>query len=291
VSALDRTRRPVAVALVLACAHGLAAAAIAPKAAQDLARRSGLSAQLDSIGAQVRAGMASAMGGGAGAQADPHQARLLDCAQSAYAPEALRAVAVDAVAGTLEPADVAPLYAWYDGALGRRIPAIEQDSARQTPDPQERLRLGQQALAEASQARKASLQAIVTETHSDDMMADTLIEMALAVQEGKAGLAPNTSTESLAELRANLASRRPQLIAHYAQLSLPAYAFTYQTLSEDDLKRYADYLATPAAKALSDGTVRGVARALAAGSVKLGKCLKDAEPASAASAATAASAP
>ena len=269
------SHRMWAATLALAAGHGAAQAGVAPEAAQDLARRSGLWTQLDSLGAQVQGGMTAAMARGPGKLGEAQKARMLACVQTAYAAEPLRAPALDAVAGTLQPSDLAPLLAWFDSPLGRRIATIESTSAKETPDPQERLQRGTEALASASEPRKASLQAIITETRSVDMMADTLIEMALAVQQGMASADAAASGPSASELRANLGSRRPQLLAHYGQIALPAYAFTYRELSDDDLKQYATYLASPPATAFSDGSMRGVARAMSAGSVKLGRCLKE----------------
>jgi hypothetical protein len=262
-------------AFVLAVAQGAAVAAVSHEVAQDLTKKSGLWVQLDSLGAQVRGGMSAAMARNPGAQTEAQKTRMLDCAQAAYAPDGLRLPAVDAVAGTLQLADVAPLLAWYDSPLGRKISGVEEASASREADPQERLRRGAESLSGASDSRKASLRAILDETHSVDIMADTLIEMALAVQQGVASVDPAASGASINELKANLNSRRPQLIQHYAQIALPAYAFTYAELGDDELAKYATYLGTPAAKTFNDGSMRAVARALTSGSVKLGRCLKD----------------
>ena len=177
---MNRLHRMGALALALAIAQGAAQAAIAPEAAQELARKSGLWTQLDSLLPQVQAGMAAGLQRSQASAAQ--RSRMQTCTQSAFAGEALRATALDALVGTLQPQDVAPLLAWYDSPLGRKIATIEATSSQQTPDPQERLRRGAEALAHASEARRASLQAIVGETHSVDLMADTLMGMALAVQ-------------------------------------------------------------------------------------------------------------
>jgi hypothetical protein len=270
-----RPHRTWTTALLLATAQVAAVAAVSPEVAQDLAKKSGLWVQLDSLGTQVRTGLAAAMAKNPGPRTEAQKARILDCAQAAYAADGLRTPAIDAVAGTLQPPDLAPLLSWYDSPLGRKISALEASSSTQATDPQERLRRGGEALSGASEGRVVALQSILTETHSVDIMADTLIEMALAVQQGVASVDPAATGTSIAELKANLSSRRPQLIQHYAQIALPAYAFTYAGLGDDELKTYADYLGTPAAKSFNDGSTRGVARALTAGSVKLGRCLKD----------------
>ena len=272
---MDRLHRTWGTALLLAAAQGIAVAAVGHDVAQALTKKSGLWVQLDSLGSQVRGGMTAAMAKSPGTRTDAQKTRLLDCAQSAYAVEGLRVPAVDAVAGTLQPADVPPLMAWYDSPLGRKIAATEEASAGREADPQERLRRGGDMLATASEARKAALHAILDETHSVDIMADTLIEMALAVQQGMASVDPAASGASISEIRANLNSRRPQLLQHYAQISLPAYAFTYADLGDDELAKYATYLGTPEARSFNDGSMRAVSRALASGSVKLGRCLKE----------------
>jgi hypothetical protein len=269
-----RPNRMWGAAVVLLCAQGAAVAGVSPEAAQDLARKSGLWAQLDSVGSQVGAGMSSAVAKNAATLSAGQQAKLLGCAQSAYASEGLRKTAIDAVAGGLQPADVSVLNAWYDGALGHQIALIEHDSSELVPDPQERVRRGTDVLASASDARKAALQAIVTKSHSVEMMADTVIEMTLAVQQGMASVLPSAPGNSTAELKARLESQRPQIMGHYAQISLNAFAFTYGGLSDDELQRYADFLGSPSGIAFNDATMRGVARALNSGSVQLGRCMQ-----------------
>lgn len=268
------TCRMTSAVLALLASHA-ALANVSDGAAQELTRKSGLWVQMDSIGQQVRSGMSDAIDKNGPDVPAERKARMLACAGTAFDAEALRGIAVDAVAGALQPSDARPLANWYDSVLGRKIATEEESSARQVIEPQERVRRGVEALEAASPARKAALQSIVTETHSVDIMADTLIEMAFAVQQGVASLDPAVTPAKVADIRANLASRRPQVVAHYEEISLPAYAFTYARLTDDEVQKYADHLDTPSAKAFNDGSTRGVARALGAGSAKLGRCLRD----------------
>lgn len=271
-----RPTRPWSLVLALLAGPGAAIAAIGADPAQELTRKSGLSVQLDSLGSQVRSGMSDALDKNQASVTAAQRARMLDCAQSAFAADGLRAIAVDAVAGALEPGDVTPLLGWYDSPLGRKFAGAEEASANQVIAPQERLRRGAQALEAASPARKAALQAILTETHSVEIMADTLIGMAFAVQQGMASLDPAVDSAAIGNIRAGMEARRPQLVQHYAQISLPAYAFTYGKLEDDELSQYAEHLASASAKSFNDASARGVARALAAGSTNLERCLKDA---------------
>ena len=236
-------------ALALMAAPGAAMAAIGTQAAQELTHKSGLWVQLDSLGTQVREGMSDALEKNGAAVSTAQKTRMLDCAESSFGADGLRAIAVDAVAGAMRPVDVLPLQAWYDSPLGRRIAAAEEASAARTISPQERLRQGNEALAAASPERRAALQSILTETHSVEIMADTLIEMAFAVQQGMASLDPAVTPAAIADIKAQMASRRPQLIQHYAQISQPAYAFTYAGIADDDLAPYAEHLSSPPAEA------------------------------------------
>lgn len=109
---MTRWLRVAGASVGLALAQAAALAAVAPGVAQDLAKKSGFWPQLDSLGAQVRAGMASALAKDGDAPAEAAKTLLLACADSAYGADAMRATALDAVAGALQPADVPPLLAW-----------------------------------------------------------------------------------------------------------------------------------------------------------------------------------
>jgi hypothetical protein len=273
---MNRPPRMWSLALALLAGPGAAMAAIGADAARELTHKSGLWVQLESLGSQVRGGMSDALDKNGAGVSSVQRARMLDCAQSAFSADGLREIGVDTVAGALDPSDVAPLRDWYDSALGRRIAIAEEASANQILAPQERLRRGGEALSAGSPARTAALQSILAETHSVEIMADTLIEMAFAVQQGMATLDPASTPAAVADIKAGMEARRPQLVQHYAQISLPAYAFTYGKLEDDDLRQYAEHLTSPGAKSFNDASARGVARALTAGSTKLGRCLKDA---------------
>jgi hypothetical protein len=268
-------RRSVAV-LALLAAHGLAAAAIDAVTARDVVRKSGLRTQLASVGAQMRAGMDAGAQDGK-ARLDPAQRQLLGaCAQAAFAVDRMRATAVDAVAGALSPADLPPLMAWYDSDIGRKVTAIEEAAAALTGDPRERLRIGGEKLAAASAARQASLHAVLDNTHGAQRMVDMMIEVTLAVQQGVASVAPEAAGPPAGEMRAVLEQQRPQLTARYAQVLLQLFAFDYAALSDDELRRYADSLGSPAGSSFSDAAIRAVVRALQGGSVQLGRCIQEA---------------
>ena len=78
-----RWHRMSGVACALALAHAAAGAAVGADVAQDLTKKSGLWLQLDSLGAQVRAGMASSLAKGGDAQGEATRTRLLACADTA----------------------------------------------------------------------------------------------------------------------------------------------------------------------------------------------------------------
>ena len=222
--------------------------------------------------------MSAAAEKSAGKVTADQQAKLLACAQSAYAAEGLRKTALDAVAGTLQPADLPPLQAWYDSPLGRKIAVIERDSSQQVPDPQERIQRGTAALARRTPRARRRCSPSSRESHSVEMMTDTVIEMTLAVQQGMASVDPSATANSNAALRAQLASRRPQIVEHYAQISLDAYAFTYGELTDGELQQYADFLGSAGGASFNDGTMRGIARALNSGATQLGKCMQGIRP-------------
>ena len=95
---MSRWQRKSSLALALAIAQGAALAAVPAEAAQDLVRKSGMWLEIDSLGAQVRAGLSNALARDRGAQAGAAKARLLGCAATAYGTEPMRAISFRASA-------------------------------------------------------------------------------------------------------------------------------------------------------------------------------------------------
>ena len=265
-----------AFAMALGLAHAVATAAVAPEAAQDLMQKSGLWAQVDSLGAKVRVRLSHAWPAGGDAHAEAAKDRTLACASTAYGEAALHATALDAMVGALQPTDVSALLAWYGSPLGQRVVGIEQSASTQSIEPKEQLRRGKEALSAASDARKSSLQAVVSDTMGIDVAANTVIELEVAVRSAVASTDPATTAATLSNIRTEISGNRAPLVALYGGAVAPAYAFTYASLGDEDLKRYVEFLGTPAAKNYIDGSVHGVARILADGSAKLNRCVRDA---------------
>ncbi len=273
---MRRIHWPAAWALALLAAHGAATAAVGADAARELAQKSGLWSQLGSLGTQVRNGLNAAAQKDGGKLDAEQQKRLLTCAEGAYAIDRIRAAAIDAVAGALSEPDLAPLRAWYDSPLGGRITQMEEASSALAVDPQERLRLGAEKLAGAGPARTAALQAILDNTHGSQRMVDTMIEVTLAIQQGVASADPSAAVPPAAEMRAALEQQRPQLAARYERILLSLFSFNYAGLPDDELRRYADFLASASGMAFNDAGARAVSRALRGGGVQLGRCVQEA---------------
>src|SRR5579862_9597290 len=94
---MDRGFRMLGAGVALMLAQAAAQAAVGSDVVQPLAHKSGLWGQMDSLGGQVRAGMASAMSQDASAPSEAVRSRLLGCADTAYGADAMRATALDAV--------------------------------------------------------------------------------------------------------------------------------------------------------------------------------------------------
>jgi hypothetical protein len=121
-----------------------------------------------------------------------------------------------------------------------------------------------------------ALQAILDNTQGAQHMVDLMIEVTLSVQQGVASADPQAGGPSPGEMRAALEQQRAPLTARYAQILQPLFAFTYAGLDDAELRRYADFLGTPAGTAYNEAAVRGLSRALRAGSVQMGRCFQEA---------------
>jgi hypothetical protein len=93
--------------------------------AERLMRGSGLWQQLGSTAAGARAGIEAAVAGRRSDLEPDELERLLAATDAAFAPQALRASVVRALAARLQAAHAEALNTWFDSAAGRRVTALE----------------------------------------------------------------------------------------------------------------------------------------------------------------------
>lgn len=246
-------------------------------AAESLMKKSGLWQQFDGLAGNVQKAFAGTVDGRGPALSASEKARIDKVIAQAFEASRLRGTALRRLTSALEPSHVARLQAWYDGALGQRISAIEVASSRDTRDTATMVSEGEAAFAQLSPSRRALLERLVLVTRSGEAITNIVINTTLAVQMGFKQAMPDAPGPSLRDLREGLQLQRPQLVTAYERYATVVGALTYRTLGDADLTRYVDFLATPAGQHFTDLSLRAFDDALVEAAARFGRGLSSAK--------------
>ncbi|MCE9658726.1 MAG: hypothetical protein K8R60_09225 [Burkholderiales bacterium] len=241
---MSRILRFALTLMALLGAHGVATAQVGKDVAEEMIRKSGLWEQLGAVAPQVKAGLADAASRSRSPVAAADMDKLGRAAESAYAPAKLRATALAAVARVMAPSQLAELRAWYDSPRGKAITAAEEAAGTSSRRPEEAMRDGMRVLSAAPPARQAILARISDATRAPEAMANLTINTAVAIQQGVLRSQGQQNGPSSADLRAALVAQKPQMIQAFSRAVLASFAMAYANIGDEDLDRYATFLAS-----------------------------------------------
>lgn len=109
-----------------------------------------------------------------------------------------------------------------------------------------------------------------------------VINTSLAIQAGASGVAPEPSSAPWLDMKAALEQQRPQMLEAFSRLSLGMFARMYAAASDAELKRYLQFLKTPAGRKFTAVGMQAVNTGFVEAAVALGQGLaapKDGPPA------------
>jgi hypothetical protein len=261
--ALRQAMRP-ALGLALLASFAAAHAEVKPEVAEQLMRASGAWAQLGNVSPAVQSYLLAALNADASGQAAKHQdlKPVSQALQKAYAPDKLRAAAVQAVARQLSADDAARLKDWYASALGQQVSAVESQGDEGTADAARRLREGDAMLASLSPERRALLSDVLAGTHVVEQQTDVLIQSLQAIHRGTVGFMPKAAKVTPKELRSRLEAQRSELQQGYQSAGLSLASGFYAGLSDAQLGAYRSFLASPAGERLQALQLGAIGKAL-----------------------------
>ena len=268
-------RRLASRALGLVAALALMAAAPAraqvdEPAAERLMRLSGLWEQLGATAGGARAGIETAVRNRLAPLNEDELERLLRATDAAFAPDTLRAAVRKALAERVAPSHMAPMQAWLEGELGRRITAIEVGASRPDRDSDRALRAGIARLQAAPEARRRLVERLVEATKAAESITRMTINVAVAVQRGMASVKPEGPVAPVETLRGSFDGQRAQMLEAYRGMSLALFAEMYQALPDADLLRYLEFLRSEPGQHLLETTMQAMDRAFVEAAERLG---------------------
>ncbi len=261
---------------------GLANAQVDRAIAERVLQKSGTLAQVDAVPAQFKGNFEQ----GLREQRDTPFTRdeinrFLALAERTFTSKALGATIIATVADQLNTDHGAILEAWYDGATGKRILAVEAAAAK--ADPAVTVREGSALFGKLSESRRELLKELLAASRAADFVADLSIDMAVTAAHATAAVTSagsaiantRTAQPSLKELRESAAKDRSQVVTSMNELLLVVYAKTYESLSDDELRVYVTALTSAAGKQFTEAVIVAFNRALFASASELGKAISE----------------
>lgn len=242
----------------------------------DLYRKSGLATLVEQIPAGVQAGFDKAFGDDSGSPLTAQQLKIIYARiPLAYAKEDIRPGIIAVLANRLTAADAQIVLEWLDSPLGRKCTALESAAAapealqamqdyaaelQQSPPSQERVAL----LGDLGKAVKAAENAV-----------EVVMNTQLAVAAGMLAALPAEQQKPIAVIRDQIEQFRPQVTAAMENQTALAFLYTYQELTEDEIKRYLYFARSDMGARYHTAASDGIEQALTAGSLKLGVMISE----------------
>jgi hypothetical protein len=262
-------------ALVLLVLPLTAFGQVSGEVAEELLKKNGLWDQLGELSAQAGSGFEESLQNDSSKMTPEERKRYTALFAEAYNVTRLRSVALRVVQAQLGPQQLAALRAWYDSTLGKDITAREIADEKTQDTQEQHVRRGMDALARASDHRRAQLNQAVRVTHAAETGAAVLIDSVIAIRQGVLEVDPGTPGPSVQELTDLLAKQRPRIEQRYGAITLASMALMYETLSDAELQRYVDFLSSPAGDEFNRVCVKAVGESMIDGAKEFGRLLKE----------------
>lgn len=240
-----------AVAALLLCS-GTAWAQTDPATAERLLRRSGVWAQLEHIGPQVRGGLAEAAAQGGSPLSAEDQARLRAAAEAAYDTNRQRSVALRTTTRELQPQHLPALTAWYESSTGAAMTRLEERASADPSSGEAMAEDGRARLAAMPPERRARMERLMRAARLVEATLSVTLNTMAGIRQGLAGVMPPGTGPSEAEMRAQLADELPRLKPQLEEMMVAFCAVAYADATDAQLDAYVDFLRTPAGEHLSD---------------------------------------
>jgi hypothetical protein len=263
-------RSAIIVWFLLAGLFGLASVGWAngPEAGSDVDR------VLTAAQAEIQfAGFAATLAAGYGRHAaalPPSAAEdFLGYARTAHDPDVLYPIFRAAFAEAFETAQADAVVAWLMSPAGQRASAAEISALG--PDAAAAFQAYLPTLLALPEARKALVREYLAVTGAEEHAA-TLVTVPLRVySEALRQAIPEAERGEEADDAGRTAEMERDAVAHYLAMMPAATAFTFRSLSDDDLRAMLDFYRSPAGRALVRASWAGTGAALRAAAATLGE--------------------
>ncbi|WP_299126270.1 DUF2059 domain-containing protein [uncultured Alcanivorax sp.] len=216
---------------------------------------SGLKTQVSSFPGQVKAGVLQAASpGGIG---EAQVSNILESVDNTIMPAVILREIRSSLAASLNDEETATLLKWYESDVGRRVTTAEE--AASTPEAYEEMMQNAQMLTENDRRVQMAMRIdeLVGATKMGMEMQDsTSVAIYSAMM---AAMAPGQPVD-IEAYEKEMEKIEPQIREQVQSLVMVSFLYTYQSISDDDMKKYEIFLSRPTSKKFNDSALSGMAR-------------------------------
>ncbi|HXF79947.1 MAG TPA: hypothetical protein VN598_13850 [Usitatibacter sp.] len=251
------------------------AIADSPRHVDELLHKSGIWKQAGDLPGQLKAGAEEARekekaSGQPATMTDAEYSRLVAAMARAFSPDRMRRIVAREIERNLPAADEAQVLRFLSTDLGVRATKAEEEAS----DPATVARMRGEVdgfFIKVPGARVAKITRLAQAFKAGESAASMMIDMAAAVAYGAAVASPNGDERVARDLRRKFEERRGELTDTMNQQLTKVFAYTYRSLSDEDLDRYLEFAQTPAAQHFTGVTIKAFDIAFQEGGLELGR--------------------
>ncbi|MGL4230368.1 MAG: hypothetical protein ACRCWJ_03295 [Casimicrobium sp.] len=274
IDTLMKMPRVVVGLCALCCFVSTAFAKVDSAVAERLLAKSGTLAQIDALPVQFKANFEEGLREQKEAPLTREEInRMTAVADRMFAVAKLRAAIASGVGERLTNEQANALDAWYDGATGKRMLALEEAAAKS--DQAVAMREGAARMRALAPERAARLRELLEATRASDFVAEFSIDMSVGATYAALIATSRNAPPPLETLRESAAKEKPQIVKSVNDSLLVAYAMTYEKASDADLKAYAEFMQSAAGKAFSSAVIAAFSKTIVSSANELGKALTE----------------
>ena len=162
----------------------------------------------------------------------------------AYDPSKIKQIVFTHIDQNLAAKDMRIALNWLRSGIGRKITALEEASS--APDALEKMNSYAKGLVSnpPSKSRINLIKRLDSATHSSEIGIKLMETSMLGLMGGLEAMQPKESQMGKEQLEQSMAAQRPELQKSFQELATSSFLYTYQSLSNAELKRYVSFLET-----------------------------------------------
>ncbi|GAB3543039.1 hypothetical protein GCM10027343_16020 [Noviherbaspirillum agri] len=243
------------------------------KAAQpridELMHKSGLWRQIEQIEPLLQANLAQELGD-ASEEEESELWPLRMAMAKAYAAESLRAEVRNQLSLSLRGRDIDTVLAWLSTDLGQRFTALEEKSG-ELSEYEERHETAEQVMQSLPSQRIQLIRRFAKAIRIGEASASMAINTTVGITHGASLVSPHMTASEVKEIKRMLDEHRDGLTQMYEEQSVMQYAAIYQSVSDQDLKKYIAFAESPAGRRYHAATIKAMDIALTKAATEMGR--------------------